>query len=167
MKEFIIGIILGIIIWQLMCFIFFFMTKEDYYKTAEFSLGIPGIILWVTSLIMRKVHKIYIKSVYSKIIHYTEYYWRDELGNEKYNRTSIHRIYIKKWDLKKYKVGKIFKVTSTITDENLYDSNIKYSWLEFVKSKDNFCYEFLHEIPMWKLVDINENFSKLEWVNKI
>ena len=133
------------------------MTKENYYKTAEFSFGASGIILWVTSLILRKVNEIYIKSVYSKIIHYTEYYLLDDLGNEKYNKTSKRRIYIKKWDLKKYKVGQIFRVRS---NENLCSSKIKYSWLEFVENKDNFCYAFLKEIPTWELVEINENFKK-------
>ena len=59
------GIILGILIWNVICIIVAFITNENTEKVSICGCGLPIIIIWGISNIVRKIHEVYIKSKYN------------------------------------------------------------------------------------------------------
>lgn len=100
-----INIILGVILWQLICTIVFFIKKQDEQFTGCFSLGIFFIICALFCLMIRWILTIYYHSIYSIITIHTEFYYGNNI--KKYKKPYL----IKKFNLKKYKLGEEYKQT--------------------------------------------------------
>lgn len=128
MNNLILGIIIGIAIWQFICMVFCitmtFSKKDEAEFTTIFSCGIFYLIFLIIGYTYAYIREWYIQHFHIVIAYYSERHLKENDTIKKENKIVSNRFRISKFLLKKYKIGKSFCI------KNEDEDAIIYNWLE-------------------------------------
>lgn len=120
-------IIIGIILWQFICFIYYILIKRDSYTVVRVSTGVFVLLYKKFILIKRLLTYLYRHIIYVPIRYNCKLCLKNDCGIEIFSSISHKWVYIKRCDLKNYKFGYEYR------DKSEKNYGIIYKWLSLEK----------------------------------